>query len=148
MNILLSAAENMDEVTHELYTREYLFYISSVLSYVSAILLILIVIIVPLVMVIDVAYLIVPAFKYYYDTQIKGNSDIKAKVVEHLIVSKNAIEAYDDSQTTNKPVLFCYMKRSLKFYILVVTVVVLLATGLDTILDLMLRLLSGFLELI
>ena len=146
MNILLSAAENMDEVTHELYIREYLSYISAILSYASAILLILIVIIVPLVMTIDVMYLVVPVFKNYYDTQIKGSTDLKAKVVEHLIVSKNAIEAFDDASITNKPVLFCYMKRSLKFYIIVVIVVALLATGLGTILDFMVKVLGGFLD--
>lgn len=148
MNILLSAAGDIDEVTRELYARENLYYLSVTLSYISAVLLIVILTIVPLAMVIDVLYLLIPSFKNYYDTNIKGHTDIKAKITERLIVSKNAIESFDDASVTNQPVMLCYLKRSIKFYILVAVVVAVLATGLDTILDLMLKLLSGFLNTI
>lgn len=147
MNVILAATENMDNITHELYTREYLNYLSVTLSYISAILLIAILIIVPLIVVIDVFYLVIPTFKNYYDTNIQGKTDMKSKIVERLLVSKNAIEAFDDASITNKPVMWHYLLRSIKFYIVVSIVVVILATGLDLILDVILKLISGVLNL-
>lgn len=146
MNILLSAVENMDEVTHALYDREFFGYVSAVLSYLNAIGLIAILIIVPLMMVLDTLYLTVPALKSTYDTYRERCTNLRDRVVQRLLVSKNAIESYEDAAVTNTSPIWCYLKRSIKFYIIVVCAVIILTTGLDTILRFTYKLLGNILD--
>lgn len=146
MNILLSAAGEMDEVTHALYDREFFGYVSVVLSYLNTIALAAILIIVPLAMVIDVVYLLVPTAKELYDNYTNTHSDFKGRIVQKLLVSKNAIEAFEDAAVTNKSPIWCYMIRSMKFYVIVVMTVIVLTTGLDTILRFTYKLFGNLLD--
>lgn len=146
MNILLSAAGDMDEVTHALYDREFFGYLSVVLSYLNAIALTAILIIIPLMMVLDTVYLTVPIAKTVFDNYKDTHSDFKDKVVQRLLVSKNALLAYDDAATTGTSPIWCYLKRSIKFYVVVVVVIFILTTGLDTILRFTYKLFGNILD--
>lgn len=137
---------NMDDVTHALYDREYFGYISVVLSYINAIALTAILIIVPFVMIMDVIYLILPNAKALYDNYVATHNDRTGRIVQKLLVSKNAIEAFEDAATTNTSPLWCYMKRSIKFYVIVVVAIILLTTGLDTILRFTYKLIGNIIE--
>lgn len=139
-------ANNQDEVTHALYDREYFGYVSVVLSYLNAIALTAILIVVPFMMIVDVIYLIFPEAKVLYDNYVETHNDTKGRIVQKLLVSKNAIEAFGDAAQTNTSPLWCYIKRSLKFYVIVVAVIVLLTTGLDTVLRFTYKLFGNIIE--
>lgn len=137
---------NMNDVAHALYDKEYFGYISAILSYVNAVALIAVLIIVPLVMVTDVIYLLMPDAKALYDKYVAAHASKVDHIVQKLLVSKNAIEAFEDASITNTSPIWCYMKRSLKFYVIVVIAIILLTTGLDTILRFTYKLIGNIIE--
>lgn len=146
MNVKLLTLTEMDAVRQALYDREMFEYVSAILSYVSGIVLTLIVVAVSLMLIVDTIYLIFPNAKYVYDNYKMAQKGKLGKIVTHFLVSKNAIEAFEDSSVTGQPVMWCYLKRAIKFYIIVVSIVYVLAAGLDIILVVVYKLISGFLR--
>lgn len=139
-------ANNQDEVTHALYDREYFGYVSVVLSYLSGIALTCLLIIVPIMMIVDVVYLLLPSAKTFYDEWVARHDDAGGRLVKRLLVSKNAIEAFEDAANANSPVMWCYLKRSIKFYAIVVCVIFILVAGIDVILLFIYKLFGGLIE--
>ena len=148
MHVVLNAFGDMhiDKVQQEMMNKEILDYISATLGYISGLALTVLLVIVPLMSLLDILYLLVPALKNWYDDTVRNNDKRMVKMVSHLFISKNAIEAFEDASVTNMPVLWCYMKRCIKFYIVVASVIFILTAGLDIVLGFIYKLMSGFIE--
>lgn len=150
MNIryfLTAVMDNIDEEARELYTGETFEYAAAVLNYASAIAMAIILLLVTLMTIIDLFYINLPWAKQLYDNYSAGEQNFVKKVVTHLFVSKNAIESFEQAAVENKSPMVIYLRKSIKFYIIVTIVLTILATGIGTLMKIIVRLLSGLLGL-
>lgn len=146
---MLLTSGKFDEISLAMYDSDWFGYANSILSYLSGLALVIVLLLTMITMTMDLIYLQLPTAKQLFDSFIenkKGNALARGAV--RLLVSKTAIQSFDESAQTGTPVMWVYMKNSLKHFIFTCIMVVILATGLDTILGLVYNLIRGFLQLI
>lgn len=136
-----------DEIIAQLYNRDWFEYANKTLSYISAFALIALLIATTVTTAFDVVYLIVPGFKQFYTDFIENKQGNKlARASVRLLISKVAIQSYDEAMSQGQVVMYVYLKNRISHYVFITIMIVILATGLDTILLVVYRLLRGFLE--
>ena len=142
----MNLTTEMDEVTLQLCNKDWFYYANSALGFISTVALIVLLLLTTLTMALDIIYLQLPGAKLLYTEFLenkKGNKFARGAV--RLLVSKTAIQSFEEATQKSVPVMWVYMKNSIKHYIFVTILIVILATGLDTILLIVYKLIRGFL---
>lgn len=142
----MNLTAEMDEVTLELYNQDWFYYVNNILSYASSLALVILLLLTTITMALDVVYLQTPGAKLLYNKFVENKKGNKlARGAVRMLVSKIAIQSFDEATRRSVPVMWVYMKNSIKHYVLVTVLIVILATGLDTILLIIYKLIRGFL---
>ena len=139
--------DRTDEIALQLMNNDWFYYVNNILRYASAIALVILVILTSLSMTFDLVYLVFPMAKQLYDEFVENKEGNKfARAAVRLLVSKTAIQSFEEATEKSIPVMWVYMKRSIVHYITTAVLIVVLATGLDTILLVVYKIIRGMIE--
>ena len=145
MNIFLTVIqEKADDVAEAMHTGEAIGYTNEVLSYVLGIASVILIFVVSFTLITDMLYLVFPFAKGMYENYCAKEHGVAGKIVTTILVSKHAVEAYKDAAITNQPVMWCYLKRSFKFYIFNTCLIFMCIAGFDLIIGFVYKLVSGW----